>query len=119
LLGSLNGIDEPPHLHLGLSITEERIYRNGTVSFSVLCYVESYGNYPIPEGDLYLIKEAFICVENDLLEFNSTLGELKTTSEVTVIEGDFSLSANEQVSLTFQTSFDLYNLSHMNASLIR
>ncbi len=108
-----DGYDSPPNISLRLSITEEEVYSNGTVSFTVICEVESYRNYPIPEGDLYLIRNTFICVENDLLDFNSTLGEIKTTSEITVIEGDFSLSANEEVSLTFQTSFDLHNLSHI------
>jgi hypothetical protein len=108
----------PPRLELRLKITEELVYSNGTVSFTVICIVESYKNYPIPEGDLYQIRNAFICVENDLLEFNSTLGEMKTTSEITVIEGDFSLSANEEVSLTFQTSFDLHNLSHIYVGVL-
>ena len=108
----------PPYIHLRLSITQEVVYSNGTVSFAVICIVESYKNYPIPEGELYLIEKAFICVENDLLEFNSTLGEMKTTSEITVIEGDFSLSANEEVSLTFQTSFDLHSLSHIYVGVL-
>jgi len=108
----------PPYIRLGLSITEEVVYSNGTVSFTVICIVESYKNYPIPEGDLYLIRNVFICVENDLLDFNSTLGEIKTTSEIIVIEGDFSLSANEEVSLTFQTSFDLHNLSYMYVGVL-
>jgi hypothetical protein len=109
-LGNADG--EPPRLVLYLKITEEFVYSNGTVSFTVICIVESYKNYPIPEGDLYLIRNAFICVESNLLDFNSTLGEIKTTSEITVLGGDFSLGANEEVSLTFQTSFDLQNLSH-------
>jgi len=109
---------EPPRLVLYLKITEEVVYSNGTVSFTVICMVESYKNYPIPEGDLYLIRNAFICVENSLLDFNSTLGEIKTTSELIVIEGDFSLSANEKVSLTFQTSFDLHNLSHIYVGVL-
>ena len=103
----------PPSLSLYLKITEKEVYSNGTVSFTVICMVESYKNYPIPEGDIFQIKKAFICVEDRLLDFNSTLGEIKTTSEVTVTEGDFSLSANEKVSLTFQTSFDLHNVSHV------
>jgi hypothetical protein len=107
-----------PYLHLGLTITEEEVYSNGTVSFTVICYVESYKNHPIPEGDIFQIKKAFICVENDLLEFNATFGEIKPTSEVPVIEGDFSLSANEQVSLTFQTSFDLHNVSHVYVGVL-
>jgi hypothetical protein len=113
-----NGYGEPPRLVLYLKITEEFAYSNGTVSFTVICIVESYKNYPIPEGDLYLIRNAFVCVENKLLDFNSTLGEIKTTSEITVIEGDFSLSANEEVSLTFQTSFDLHNLSHIYVGVL-
>jgi hypothetical protein len=108
----------PPYIQLRLSITQDVVYSNGTVSFTVICIVESYKNYPIPEGELYLIEKAFICVENDLLEFNSTLGEMKTTSEITVIEGDFSLSANEEVSLTFQTSFDLHGLSHIYVGVL-
>ncbi len=111
-------IDTPPYIRLRLSITEEVVYSNGTVSFTVICIVESYKNYPIPEGDIFLIRNAFICVENDLLDFNSTLGEIKTTSELIVIEGDFSLSANEKVSLTFQTSFDLHNLSHIYVGVL-
>ncbi len=114
--GNVDG--EPPRLALYLTITEEGVYSNGTVSFTVICIVESFKNYPIPQGDLYQIEKAFICVENDLLDFNSTLGEIKTTSEITVIEGDFSLSANEKVSLTFQTSFDLHNLSHIYIGVI-
>ena len=109
--GNADGL--PPRLSLYLKITEKVVYSNGTVSFTVNCMVESYKNYPIPEGDIYQIEKAFICVENDLIDFNSTLGEIKTTSEVTVIEGDFSLGADEKVSLTFQTSFDLHNLSHV------
>ncbi|MHA2076473.1 MAG: hypothetical protein ACXAB0_06650 [Candidatus Thorarchaeota archaeon] len=109
---------EPPRIHLRLSITEEEVDSNGTVSFTVVCIVESYKNYPIPEGDLYLIRNAFICIENDLLDFNSTLGEIKTTSEIDVIEGDLSLSANEEVRLTFQTSFDLQNLSHVYVGVL-
>ena len=108
----------PPHLHLGLRITEEGVYRNGTVSFTVSCYVESYKNYPIPESDLYQIEKAFICTERQLLEFNSTLGEIKTISEITVIEGDFSLCANEEVSLKFQTTFDLHNLSNIYVGVL-
>jgi hypothetical protein len=115
-LGNVDG--EPPRLDLYLRITEEVVYSNGTVSFTVICIVESYKNYPIPEGDLYLIRNAFICVENDLLDFNSTLGEIKTTSEISVIEGDFSLSANEKISLTFQTSFDSHNLSHLYVGVL-
>lgn len=112
----LESQDDPyiPILATGLDITEEVVYSNGTVSFVVICHVSaSSKNYPIPEGDIYHIKRAFICVEDRLLEFNATLGEIKTTSEVTVIEGDFSLSAHEEVSLTFQTTFDLHNLSHI------
>jgi hypothetical protein len=108
----------PPFLSLGLDITEEVVHNNGTVSFTVICDVFSYKNYPIPEGDIYKIEKAFICVERRLLEFNATLGEIKNTSEVTVIEGDFSLSAYEQVSLKFQTSFDLHNLSHIYVGVL-
>jgi hypothetical protein len=109
-LGNTDG--EPPRLDLYLKITEEGVYSNGTVSFTIICIVESYKNYPIPQGDVFQIEKVFICVEDRILDFNSTFGEIKSTSEVTVIEGDFSLSANEQVSLTFQTSFDLHNVSH-------
>ena len=108
---SWNG--EPPRLSTGLRITEEGVYSNGTVSFTVFCEVESYKNFPIPEGDIYRIEKAFICVEDDLTEFNSTLGEIKHISEVTVIEGDFTLGAYEEVSLKFQTSFALHNVSHV------
>ena len=108
----------PPRLELYLKITEEVVYSNGTVSFTVICIVESYKNYPIPEGDLYLIRNTFVCVESNLIDFNSTLGEIKTTSEIIVIEGDSSLSANEEVSLTFQTTFDLQNLSHVYVGVL-
>jgi hypothetical protein len=84
----------------------------------VLCYAESYKNYPIPEGDIFQIKKAFICVENDLLEFNATLGEIKPTHEITVVEGDFYLCANEDVRLEFQTSFDLHNVSHVYVGVL-
>ena len=113
-----NEVGEPPRLSLSLDITEERVYRNGTVLFTVICIVESYKNYPIPQGDIFQIKKAFICVENDLLEFNSTLGEIKPTHEVTVIEGDFYLSASEKVSLTFQTSYDLHNVSYVYVGVL-
>ena len=108
----------PPRLHLRLRITEDEVYSNGTVSFTVICMVESIKDYPIPEGDLYQIEKAFICVENHLLDFNSTLGEIKTSSEVTVIEGDFSLGADEKVSLKFQTSFALHNVSHIYVGVL-
>ncbi|MHA2149306.1 MAG: hypothetical protein ACXAAN_11720, partial [Candidatus Thorarchaeota archaeon] len=79
---------------------------------------ESYKNYPIPQGDIFQIEKVFICVEDRMLDFNSTLGEIKKTNEITVIEGDFSLSANEKVSLKFQTSFDLHNVSHLYVGVL-
>ncbi|MFW9863748.1 MAG: hypothetical protein ACFFET_15765 [Candidatus Thorarchaeota archaeon] len=109
---------ELPRLVLYLKITDKAVYSNGTVSFTVICMVESFKNYPIPQGDLYHIEKAIICVEDRLIDFNSSLGEIKTTSEITVIDGDFSLAVNEKVSLTFQTSFDLHNLSHVYVGVL-
>ncbi|MHA2350593.1 MAG: hypothetical protein ACXADL_13290 [Candidatus Thorarchaeota archaeon] len=113
-----NADGEPPRLVLYLKITEEVVYSNGTVSFTVSCIIESYKNYPIPQGDIFQIEKVFICVEDRMLDFNSTLGEIKNTNEITVIEGDFSLSANEKVSLKFQTSFDLHNVSHLYVGVL-
>ncbi|MFW9862638.1 MAG: hypothetical protein ACFFET_10165 [Candidatus Thorarchaeota archaeon] len=109
---------ELPRLVLYLKITDKVVYSNGTVSFTVICMVESFKNYPIPQGDLFHIEKVFICVEDRLIDFNSSLGEIKTTSEIPVVDGDFSLSANEKVSLTFQTSFGLHDLSHVYVGVL-
>ncbi|MHA1964986.1 MAG: hypothetical protein ACXACG_09910, partial [Candidatus Thorarchaeota archaeon] len=66
----------PPRLDLYLTIPEDGVYSNGTVSFTVICIVESYKNYPIPQGDIFQIEKVFICVEDRMLDFNSTLGEI-------------------------------------------
>ncbi len=109
---------EPPRLVLYLNITRESIYSNGTVFFSVVCIVESYGNYPIPQDDLFQIEKAFICVNDDLLAFNSSFGDIKNASEISVITGDLNLAAGEEVFLKFQTSFDFQNLTNMYVGVI-
>ena len=118
LLGPSDWDGIPPHLSSGIKITDEGVYQNGTVLFTAICDVESYKNFPIPEGDLYQIKKAFICVEDDLIDFNSTFGEIKNISDITIIEGDLTLSANEQVCLMFQTSFALHNVSHLYVGVL-
>ena len=98
---------EPPYAHFGLRIANETVYANGIVRFTVVCYGESYGGYPLPEEDLYQITQAFICTENDLLEFNATLGEIKDPMDLKIMIGDFNLAVNDTLSLEFQTSFPL------------
>lgn len=119
IFNSSNGeYQPPPRLVLNLNITREAIYSNGTVFFSVVCIVESYGNYPIPQGDLYQIEKAFICVNDDLLSFNSSLGDIKNASEISVITGDLNLAAGEEVFLKFQTSFDFQSLTNLYVGVI-
>ncbi|MFW9856959.1 MAG: hypothetical protein ACFFFG_18055, partial [Candidatus Thorarchaeota archaeon] len=81
-----------------------------TVIFTVVCVVISYNNYPIPEGDLYEIEKAFVSLEDDILDFNSSIGEAKPTTELTLITGDFNLAPLEAARVKFHTSFDLNGL---------
>ncbi|MHA1974103.1 MAG: hypothetical protein ACTSW1_13980 [Candidatus Hodarchaeales archaeon] len=94
-------VQEPPRIYLFLNITNEMVYSNGTVSFTVVCVVESYGNHPIPEGDMYQIEKAFICIYNDILVINSSIGDIKNTSELIITKGDLHLAVYEEVSLRF------------------
>jgi len=96
-----------PYAHSGLNITNEEVYTNSTIRFTVHCYFRSYGGYPIPEDDLYQITKVFVCMEDDLVEFNDSLGDIQDVENTSVLFGDFRLSPYEEVRLEFQSCFPL------------
>lgn len=100
-------IPEGPYANFGLNITNEEVYVDMTVRFTVHCYFHSYGGYPIPEGDLFQIIQVFVCLEDDLLEFNDSLGDIQSIENISVLFGDVCLSADEEVRLEFQSRFPL------------
>ena len=91
----------------GLHIKDEEVYANGTINFSVYCKVTVSGGYAIPEGILYNITQTFVCSENDLLEFDKSIGDIQDITNVTIVSGDIFLEAAETVTIRFQTSFPL------------
>jgi hypothetical protein len=98
---------EPPHGAYWLKITDESVYNNGTISFTIICIFESYGGVPTPEYDLFQVIEVFICTEDDLLEFNDTLGDIQAIESIIVLRGDFFLKAYEELEILFYTNFPL------------
>ena len=102
-----------PYAHFGLKITDEEVYTNGTIRFTAYCYFDSYGGFPIPEDDLYQIIKVFICMKDDLVEFNDSLGDIQNVENISVLFGDFHLSADEEVRFEFQTRFPLQAEAHL------
>ncbi|MFX1249572.1 MAG: hypothetical protein ACFFBQ_19430 [Promethearchaeota archaeon] len=100
-------IPEGPYAVFGLNITTEEVYVNKTIRFTVQCFFISYGGYPIPEDDLFQITKVFVCLEDDLLEFNDSIGDIQDVESTSVLFGDFCLSPYEEVRLEFQSRFPL------------
>lgn len=109
----------PPYSKQGIKIENEAVYRNGTVYFTARCYFKSYG-LPKPNGDLYQIQYVYLwsirhqgylmdfnISDNVTLEFNQTLGDIQCASEVTVNEGDLTLAIDEDVFISFHTTYPL------------
>ncbi|MFX1286057.1 MAG: hypothetical protein ACFFB5_20605 [Promethearchaeota archaeon] len=96
-----------PRASFGLILTDEEVYTNGTIRFTVYCDFNSYGGFPIPENDLFQIAKVFVCLKDDLVEFNESLGDIQNVECTTVLFGDFRLSAHEEVRLEFQSRFPL------------
>ena len=46
-------------------------------------------------------------MEGDLLEFKDSLGDIQSIKSVSILFGDFRLSADEEVRLEFQSRFPL------------
>lgn len=110
----------PPYASEGIKIENEAVYRNGTVHFTARCYFKSYGGYPRPSGDQYQIQFVYLwsmrhrgylmeftISDDGSLVFNQTLGEIQNASEVTINDGDLNLAIDEEVSISFQTSYPL------------
>jgi hypothetical protein len=104
---------EGPYAHFGLKIIDDKVYTNSTIQFTVYCYFDSYGGYPIPEDDLFQIIQVFVCIEDDLIEFNDSLGDIQSIESTSVLFGDVHLSPNEEVRLEFQSRFPLQAKTHV------
>jgi hypothetical protein len=98
---------ELPSASHGLRIKDESVYTNGSVKFSIYCFFNSYKEYPVPKEDLYFIKKVFVCLEDDLLVFNKSFGEIKDMENVTGSSDDFDLGVNEEIIIQFQVSYSL------------
>ena len=92
----------------GLRIRNETVYADEKIRFTVFCNVETYGGFPIPEGDIYQITPVFLCLEKWIIDFNDSLGEIKASDEITILTGELPLGASEETRLEFQTSFPLH-----------
>ena len=55
----------------------------------------------------------FVCIEDDLVEFNDSLGDIQSIENISVLFGDFHLSADEEVRLEFQSRFPLQAETHV------
>lgn len=74
--------------------------------------------YPIPEGIIYNITNAFVCTEDDLLAFDKSMDDIRDITNVTIVSGDISLAAAETVTIRFQTSFPLQPGSHLYVGVL-
>ncbi len=130
LIQPQNRIGLFPYARKGIEIENEAVYRNGTVHFTARCYFESYG-LPRPTGDQFQIQFVYLWSmrnrgylmeftinENGILEFNQTLGDIQYASKVTVNDGDLTLAIDEEVSISFQTSYPLNTYSSIYLGVI-
>lgn len=110
----------PPYAEEGIEIENEVVYKNRTVRFTARCYFISHGGYPRPTGDQFQIQFVYLwsiqnhgylmefnISDNGTLEFNQNLEDIQYASEVTVNEGDLTLAIDEEVSISFQTTYPL------------
>lgn len=110
----------PPNSEEGIEIENEVVCKNGTVRFTARCHFKSHGGYPRPTGDQYQIQFVYLwSIQNHgylmefnisdegTLEFNRTLGDIQYASKVTVNEGDLTLAIDEEISISFQSTYPL------------
>lgn len=103
----------------GLIIRDEAVYVNGTIIFTTYClYRTDETQYGVPTEPIFTIHKFFVCTEKKLVEFDETLGDIQDTTNVTILKGNFTLRAREEVTIQFHTSFPLQLGSYVYVGVI-